>query len=289
MPTPDAFTQYANLPTEQANPATEQLDELPTLELLQTINREDQTVAFAVEKALPQIAVVVNAVVHAFNNEGRLFYVGAGTSGRLGVLDASECPPTFSVAPSLVQGIIAGGETALRNAVEGAEDDPVAGREAIVSANVGGNDVVIGLSASGGASFVIAAIQEAKARGAVTGCITCVANSALAIAVEAPVVVAVGAEVLAGSSRLKAGTAQKLVLNMISTASMVQWGKTFGNRMVDVKPSNQKLQARAVRLVAEIAGVSIQQAKEALAKAQGNVKISIIMLQKSLQYHRVTD
>jgi N-acetylmuramic acid 6-phosphate etherase len=289
MPPPDSFTQYANLPTEQANPATEQLDELPTLELLQTINREDQTVAFAVEKALPQIAVVVDAVVKAFNNGGRLFYVGAGTSGRLGVLDASECPPTFSVAPSLVQGIIAGGETALRNAVEGAEDDPIAGREAIISAEVGSNDVVIGLSASGGASFVIAGLQEAKDRGAVTGCITCVAHSALAMAVEAPVVVAVGAEVLAGSSRLKAGTAQKLVLNMISTASMVQWGKTFGNRMVDVKPSNQKLQARAVRLVAEIAGVSIQQAKEALAMAQGNVKISIIMLQKSLQYQESID
>ena len=289
MPTTQSFTHYANLPTEQANPAMENLDGLSTLALLQAINQEDQTVAFAVEKATPQIVPVVEATLKAFNNGGRLFYIGAGTSGRLGVLDASECPPTFSVAPTLVQGIIAGGDYALRNAVEGAEDDPIAGREAIIAANVGANDVVIGLSASGGAAFVVSAMQEAQHRGAVTGCVTCVAGSALATTVHFPIVVAVGAEVLAGSSRLKAGTAQKLVLNMISTASMVQWGKTYGNRMVDVKPTNQKLQARAVRLVSEIAGVSSAQAEDALALAGGNVKISIVMLQKSLQFQESVD
>ena len=289
MPTTQSFTHYANLPTEQANPATENLDGLSTLALLQAINQEDQTVAFAVEKATPQIVPVVEATLKAFNNGGRLFYIGAGTSGRLGVLDASECPPTFSVEPTLVQGLIAGGDYALRNAVEGAEDDPIAGREAIIAANVGANDVVIGLSASGGAAFVVSAMQEARHRGAVTGCVTCVVCSALATTVHFPIVVAVGAEVLAGSSRLKAGTAQKLVLNMISTASMVQWGKTYGNRMVDVKPTNQKLQARAVRLVSEIAGVSSAQAEEALALAGGNVKISIVMLQKSLQFQESVD
>ena len=286
---PQSFEHYATLPTEQPNPATENLDELSTIDLLQAINREGQTVAFAVQKATPQIAPVVEAVVKAFNHGGRLFYIGAGTSGRLGVLDASECPPTFSVEPTLVQGIIAGGDFALRNAVEGAEDDPLAGREAIIAANVGANDVVIGLSASGGAAFVVSAMQEAQQRGAVTGCVTCVVGSALATIVNFPIVVAVGAEVLAGSSRLKAGTAQKLVLNMISTASMVQWGKTYGNRMVDVKPTNQKLKARAVRLVSEIAGVSVAQATQALAVAGGNVKISIVMLQKSLQVHESVD
>jgi N-acetylmuramic acid 6-phosphate etherase len=285
----DAFTHYANLPTEQSNPATENLDEHSTLGLLHAINQEDQTVAVAVGNALPQIVAVVEAVVEAFNQDGRLFYVGAGTSGRLGVLDASECPPTFSVPPTLVQGIIAGGEVALRHAVEGAEDDATAGREAIITANVGVNDVVIGLSASGGAAFVVAAMQEAERRGAKTACITCVETSVLATTVGLPVVVLVGAEVLTGSSRLKAGTAQKLVLNMISTASMVRWGKTYGNRMVDVKPTNQKLQARAVRLVAEIADVSVERATEALGLAGGNVKISIIMLQKNLQFQESID
>jgi N-acetylmuramic acid 6-phosphate etherase len=232
---------------------------------------------------------VVDAIVHAFNTGGRLFYVGAGTSGRLGVLDASECPPTFNVAPELVQGIIAGGETALRNAVEGAEDDPIAGAKAITTAGIGANDVVVGLSASGGAAYVVSALQTAQHQGATTACVTCVAGSVLATAVTLPIIVPVGAEVLAGSSRLKAGTAQKLVLNMLSTASMVRWGKTYGNRMVDVKPTNHKLQARAVRLVAELANVSTALAQETLAQALGNVKVSILMLRKSLQYQESVD
>jgi N-acetylmuramic acid 6-phosphate etherase len=281
--------QYASLPTEQSNPNTQQLDELPTLALLQAINNEDKTVALAVENALPQVAVVVEAVAKAFEQGGRLFYVGAGTSGRLGVLDAAECPPTFSVEPTLVQGIIAGGEQAILHAVEGAEDDAIAGQQAILAAGITSQDVVMGLSASGGASFVTAALALAQQQGAFTGCITCVANSVLALAVKAPIVVPVGAEVLTGSSRLKAGTAQKMVLNMISTASMVLWGKTYGNLMVDVKPSNHKLQARAIRLVSEIAGVTTAQATHALQVANGNVKISIIMLQKNLQLQESID
>jgi N-acetylmuramic acid 6-phosphate etherase len=285
-PITDAFTHYANLPTEQANVASQQLDELETLDLLTIINNEDKAVALAVKKALPQIATVVDAIVASFNQGGRLFYIGAGTSGRLGVLDASECPPTFSVDAQLVQGIIAGGEMALRHAVEGAEDDAEAGKQAIIEAGVRQSDVVVGLSASGGAAFVVNALQQALALGAVTACITCVFNSALAKKVQLPIVVEVGAEVLTGSSRLKAGTAQKLVLNMLSTASMVRWGKTYGNLMVDVKPSNQKLQARAVRLIMQIAGVSAEKASQTLEQANGNVKLSVIMLQKNLQLEK---
>jgi N-acetylmuramic acid 6-phosphate etherase len=283
------LTQYANLPTEQVNPNTQQLDELPTIGVLQAINAEDKTVAFAVEQALPQIVPVVEAAAKAFESGGRLFYVGAGTSGRLGVLDAVECPPTFSVEPTLVQGIIAGGERAICHAVEGAEDDALAGQQAVLIAGITAKDVVVGLSASGGAAFVTAAVGQAQQQGAFTAGITCVTGSVLATVVQAPIVIPVGAEVLTGSSRLKAGTAQKMVLNMISTASMVLWGKTYGNLMVDVKPSNQKLRARAVRLVSQIAGVTAQQATNALQVSNGNVKISIIMLQKNLQFQESID
>ncbi len=269
----------ALIPTEQINPSTVDIDTLTTTDLLQRINDEDQKVALAVQQAIPQIAVVVDAVVKSFDKGGRLFYVGAGTSGRLGVLDASECPPTFSTAPERVQCIIAGGETALRNAVEGAEDDPEAGQKAIQEHNVNEKDVVIGISASGGALYVSGAIHYAREMGSFTAGVTCVATSPLAISSNQAIVTAVGPEVVTGSTRMKAGTAQKLVLNMITTGAMIQSGKTYGNLMVDVKPTNKKLVNRAQRLVSELTEVSVDEAKALLEQCNYEVKTAVVMQQ----------
>jgi len=263
--------------TEHINPNTTNIDTLSTQDVLAKINAEDQTVALAVARALPQLTVVVDHTVAALQNGGRLFYIGAGTSGRLGVLDASECPPTFSTPPDLVQGIIAGGEAALRNPVEGAEDDPIAGKHAIMDYGVQSGDVVIGISASGGAPYVTAAIAYAKELGCFTAGITCVENSPLAITAHQGVVTPVGPEVIAGSTRLKAGTAQKLVLNMITTATMIQLGKTYGNLMVDVRPTNIKLVGRAERIVSELAKVSIEEAKALLSQTNYEVKPAVVM------------
>lgn len=263
--------------TEHINPNTEEIDLMPTEAMLRAINTQDQTVPLAVEKAIPQITHMVEAVVRAFQSGGRLFYIGAGTSGRLGVLDASECPPTFSVDPSLVQGLIAGGDTALKNAVEGAEDDPEAGKNALDNAKITQNDVVIGLSASGGAAYVIAALEAAKTKGAVTGAITCSAHSKLSQVADIAMVAEVGPEVLAGSTRLKAGTAQKLILNMITTGAMIAWGKTYRNLMVDVKPTNVKLKDRAIRLVSLLGKTDSETAQTRLIEAQWQVKPAIVM------------
>jgi len=271
-------------PTEQINPNTAEIDLLPTEAVLRTINQADQEVAVAVEKAIPQIALVVDKIIEAFNQGGRLFYIGAGTSGRLGVLDASECPPTFGVDPELVQGIIAGGDIALRSAVEGAEDDPDAGKKAILDHHITEKDVVIGLSASGGAAFVVEAIKTATSLGAFTGAITCYGESLLAHAADVAMVADVGPEVLAGSTRMKAGTAQKLILNMLTTGAMIGWGKTYRNLMVDLKPTNIKLKARAIRLVSLLSEKSPTEAEAALGDSKGRVKHATVMLAKNISY-----
>jgi N-acetylmuramic acid 6-phosphate etherase len=272
------------IPTEQVNPRTVDIDGLPTIEVLRKINEEDQGVAQAVAQAIPQIAVVVDAIQHAFENGGRLFYFGAGTSGRLGVLDASECPPTYGVQPSLVQAVMAGGDTALRNAVEGAEDSVEMGREDVITAGVKAGDVVVGISASGQAPYVVSVMESAKALGCFTAGITCDAHSKLAQAAQQAIVVEVGPEVIAGSTRMKAGTAQKLVLNMLTTGAMIQTGKTYQNLMVDVQPTNLKLKARARRMVATLSGVAIEEAERLLELTQYQVKPAVIMAREQVDF-----
>jgi N-acetylmuramic acid 6-phosphate etherase len=265
------------IPTEQVNPRTEDIDLLPTEAVLRAINAEDRRVADAVEKAIPQIAIVVDEIKKAFENGHRLFYFGAGTSGRLGVLDASECPPTYGAPPTLVQAFIAGGETALRNAVEGAEDSTELGQADAKQAGLQAGDVVVGISASGGAPYVVAAIQAAKAQGCFTAGLTCNPDSTLAKTAHQAIVTEVGPEVIAGSTRMKAGTAHKLVLNMLTTGGMIQIGKTYRNLMVDVQPTNRKLRERARRIVAALGGVSIEAAEGILEETDYQVKPAILM------------
>jgi N-acetylmuramic acid 6-phosphate etherase len=260
--------------TERRNPKAAGLARMSTREILGLMNDEDATVAAAVRAALPDIARAADAVGGAFSSGGRLRYVGAGTSGRLGVLDASEAPPTFGVEPDLVHGVIAGGDAALRTSVEGAEDDPLAGEREIVRVARPG-DVVVGLSASGSARYVVAAMKAARALGAVTACVTCVPDSALADAVEIPIVIEVGPEILAGSSRLKAGTATKLVLNMLSTAAMIRSGRTKGDLMVDLRPTNAKLKARAIRMVRDELGLDEDAARKKLEASGWSVRRAI--------------
>ena len=270
-------TTASLVPTEQVNPRTTDIDLLETAAVLQKINDEDRLVSDAVGRAIPQIAQVVDRITGAFQNGGRLFYFGAGTSGRLGVLDASECPPTYGANPEQVQGIIAGGDIALRQAVEGAEDNPDAGQTDVRQAGLTEKDIAVGISASGGAPYVVAAMQEARARGCFTAAITCHAGSKLAQAVDVAMVADVGPEVVAGSTRMKAGTAQKLILNMLTTAAMIQSGKTYENLMVDVQPTNLKLKERARRIVATLAGVSIDEAAAALEASSYAVKPAVLM------------
>lgn len=274
-----AFQQalHSLIPTEQVNPSTRDIDLLSTEALLRRINEEDQRVATAVARAIPQITVVVEAIREAFQGNGRLFYFGAGTSGRLGVLDASECPPTYGAPPDLVQGVIAGGDVALRQAVEGAEDSAEGGSQDAQKAGLKAGDVVVGISASGQAPYVVAAIQTAQALGCFTAGLTCDPNSKLAQTVQQPIVVEVGPEVIAGSTRMKAGTAQKLVLNMLTTGAMIQTGKTFQNLMVDVQPTNQKLKARACRIVAALGQVDTNTAEQLLRETHYQVKPAVLM------------
>ncbi len=263
--------------TEQRNPKSDALDQMTTLQVLQTMNDEDATVAAAVRGALPQIAALVDVTAERLSSGGRLIYVGAGTSGRLGVLDAVECVPTFSTSPDVVQAIIAGGEGAMFKAVEGAEDDHEAGAAAITQAGVREFDVVVGIAASGRTPFVLGAVQRAAQLGAVTGGIACNVPAPLLDAVQHPVPLLVGPEVLTGSTRLKAGTAQKLALNMMSTTTMVRLGKVYGNLMVDVKVTNAKLAGRARRIVCEVTGVSEDDAAALLTQTDNEVKTAIVM------------
>ena len=266
-----------DLLTEQTNPASEGIDRLPTADMLRILNDEDQKVALAVRQALPRIAEAVDAIVAAFRRGGRLFYVGAGTSGRLGVLDASECPPTFSVPEDMVQGIIAGGEAALSRATEASEDDPQAGASDLLDRGVSEKDVVVGIAASGRTPYVLGAIETARRLGAVTVGVSCAPGSPLAAAAAIPIEVVTGPEVIAGSTRMKAGTATKLVLNMLTTGAMIRLGYVYGNLMVNVQPKNEKLRDRARRIVARALGVEAERAAELFEASGRCVRTAIVM------------
>jgi len=270
-------TMLENLLTEQPNPASASIDAQPTEAVLRIINAEDQRVAPAVEREIPNIARAVDAIVAALERGGRLFYIGAGTSGRLGVLDASECPPTFSVPPEMVQGIIAGGEAALSRATETTEDDPAIGIRDLTARGFTARDVLVGIAASGRTPYVLGAVEEARRMGAVTVGISCTPDSALAHAVEIAITPLVGPEVVAGSTRLKSGTAQKLVLNMLTTGAFIRLGYVYGNLMVNVQPKNTKLVDRARRIVAAASGVSYERAGELLPAAGNRVRTAILM------------
>lgn len=247
------------------------LEQQSALELLQNINKEDQKVSLAVEKSIPQIESLVIVIAKQLKKGGRLFYMGAGTSGRLGVLDASECPPTFGVPHNLVIGLIAGGDTAIRKAVENAEDDTKQGWEDLQAHKINKNDVVIGIAASGTTPYVIAALEMCNKNSIATGCITMNYNSPLHLVAQYPVVVTVGPEFVTGSSRMKAGTAQKMVLNMISTSAMILLGKVKGNKMVDMQLSNDKLVDRGTKMIVKETNLSYEKAKELLLY-YGNVR-----------------
>ncbi|POY44377.1 N-acetylmuramic acid 6-phosphate etherase [Avibacterium gallinarum] len=278
------LNQLSQLSTEQRNPNSMNLDELLALEIVQLMNAEDKNVPLAIEKCLPQIAAAVEKIVQAFQQGGRLVYLGAGTSGRLGVLDASECPPTFGVSNEMVKGIIAGGERALRHPIEGAEDNPQSAVENLQEIDFNEKDILVGIAASGRTPYVLGGLDYAKSLGATTVAIASNANSPMAQAAEIAIITAVGAEVLTGSSRLKSGTAQKLVLNMLTTASMVLIGKCYQNLMVDVQASNQKLVARAVRIVMQATDCTAEQAEQTLNAAHNNAKVAILMLLADLDY-----
>ena len=267
----------AQLPTEARNPASEHLDEVSTLQMLEIINDEDAKVAAAVRGELPNIASAVDQIASLFQRGGRLFYIGAGTSGRLGVLDASECPPTFSVAAELVQGIIAGGDSALRLSSEHSEDSREEGARDIAAAGFGPLDTLVGIAASGRTPYVLGAIEHARQMGALTIGLSCVPGSALARATDIAITPATGAEVLTGSTRMKAGTATKLVLNMLSTGVMVRTGTTYGNLMVNVRPTNAKLVDRAERMIAAATGCDPGTAARLLEDSGSSVKTAIVM------------
>ena len=273
----------ATLITEQRNPHSMEVDCLSALEIVTLMNTEDKQVPLAVERVLPQIAQAVEAVVKAFQCGARLVYLGAGTSGRLGVLDASECPPTFGVPNEMVKGIIAGGEPAIRYPVEGAEDNSNAAVTDLQAIDFNAKDVLVGIAASGRTPYVLSALGYAKQLGAITVSIASNPNSPMAQTADIAIDTLVGAEVLTGSSRLKSGTAQKLVLNMISTASMILLGKCYENLMVDVQASNEKLKARAVRIVMQATECDKTIAEQTLTIAEQNAKLAIMILLSGLE------
>ena len=272
------------LKTERDNPASANIDQMSTLDAVSLINREDAKVAAAVREALPQVAAAVDIIAAAIARGGRLIYLGAGTSGRLGVLDAVECAPTFSVGPDLVQGVIAGGVGALTNSIEGAEDKPDGAQGDLAARGLTEADVVCGIAASGRTPYVIGGLEYAKALGAKTIAIACNAGSAIGDIADVAIWVEVGPEIIAGSTRMKAGTAQKLILNMLSTAAMIRLGKVYGNLMVDVKVSNRKLAERACRLVMRLAEVDDEGARELLARANNEVKPAVVMSRLAVDF-----
>ena len=263
--------------TEQENPRTANLSSLASPEIVARMNDEDATVASAVKLVLPAIAQAVDHIVDRLQRGGRLFYVGTGTSGRLGILDGAECPPTFGVPPELVQGVIAGGYEACHRAVEASEDDAAAGARDLDSRGFTSADALIGIAASGRTPYTVGAVDHARRLGAFTACIACVPDSAITRAAEVPIVPVVGPEVVAGSTRLKAGTAQKMVLNMISTATMVRLGYVTGNRMTNVQTRNLKLRARALRILMAEAAADETTAGEVLDAAEGELPVAIVM------------
>ncbi|WP_077624629.1 N-acetylmuramic acid 6-phosphate etherase [Sediminibacillus massiliensis] len=281
--------ELSGLTTEKRNKNSKRLDKMSTIEILETINAEDKKVAFAVEKVLPQISLAIDQVYEAFVKGGRLFYVGAGTSGRLGVLDASECPPTFMSSPEMIQTIMAGGDEAFYNAVENSEDDEDQGRKDLEAKKLTGRDVVIGITASGRTPYPIGALKYARETGAFTVALACNENAVISRHADCQIEVVVGPEVLTGSTRMKAGTAHKMVLNMISTAAMVKLGKVYENLMVDVHASNYKLLERAKRIIMEITSASYQEAEKALKDANGEVKPAIVMAETGVSLDRAKE
>lgn len=265
------------LDTEQRNQNTKNIDQLSTLEVLEKINAEDATVPVAIKKVLPAIEKIVDLAYTAVKAGGRVIYVGAGTSGRLGILDASECPPTYGVSPEMFQGIIAGGKEAIFKAKEGAEDSLTLAQKDLEEIHLCKNDLVVGIAASGRTPYVIGALQYAQKIGASTASIACSSHAKISQYADAPVEVITGAEVICGSTRMKAGTAQKLILNMISTTTMIKLGKVYQNYMVDVQPTNEKLKSRATHMIQEITGVSKEEAQALYKESNAHVKVAIVM------------
>lgn len=276
--------KLSELTTELRNSRTKQIDTADTMDILQAINEEDQQVAIAVQKVLSEVKVAVEFAYASLQQGGRLIYLGAGTSGRLGVLDAVECPPTFSTSPEMVVGLIAGGEKAFIKAVEGAEDKPELGVEDLKKIHLTARDTVIGIAASGRTPYVIGALQYARSIGAKTVALSCNEHAAISQVADRAIEVIVGPEVLTGSTRMKAGTAHKMVLNMISTAAMIRLGKVYENLMVDVNISNHKLKERAIHMITVITGVSYETARQALEQANHEVKTSIVMIKTNSSY-----
>ena len=264
--------------TEQRNDASCDIDAKNSLEIVSIINGEDKKVPLAIEKILPEIAALVDDIVAVFKKGGRLIYIGAGTSGRLGVLDASECPPTYGVDPSMVQGLIAGGKDALTRSIEAAEDRGAEGVKELKALNFSANDALVGITASGQAPYVLCALEYARDMGAVTGAISCNANSKTFDYARHKLYVNAGPEVVTGSTRMKSGTAQKLILNMLSTAAMIRIGKVYKNLMVDLRPVNHKLVLRSIRLISEVTGCSEDKAREAFAASSKQPKTAIVMV-----------
>lgn len=271
------MSELDRLVSEGRNPRTVDIDLLPTIDVLRKINDEDRVVPAAVEKVLPEIAAAVDCIVLAFQKGARLIYLGAGTSGRLGVLDASECPPTFGVPEGMVVGLIAGGADALVRSLEGAEDDPKMGARALQEIGLTQDDVVVGIAVSGRTPFVVGGLTYARQVGSTTIALSCNPASTIAGIADIAISPVVGPEVLTGSTRLKSGTAQKLVLNMLTTASMIRIGKSYENLMVDLNPSNRKLVARAIRIVMQTTGCPAQQARQALTQTGNDVKLAILV------------
>ncbi len=267
--------------TEKQNPSSLTIDSLSTVDMLRVINAADQEVAMAVEKEIVQLGRAVDGIVERLRRGGRLFYLGAGTSGRLGVLDASECPPTFQTPSDLVQGIIAGGDRALRHSVERAEDDPEQGKRDLVDHGFNGSDALVGIAASGRTPYVLGGLASAKSLGALTIGLSCVPGSEVSKTCEIAITPAPGPEIITGSTRMRAGTATKLVLNMLSTGVMIRLGYVYGNLMVNVQPSNSKLEDRARRIIAQIANVSYDEASRLLAES-GSVRTAIVMHERHL-------
>lgn len=270
-----------NLSTETPNPASADIDRFSTLDMLRVINAADQEVAAAVAKVIPDVARAVDEIVLRLERGGRLFYIGAGTSGRLGVLDASECPPTFNVPPDLVQGIIAGGDSALRKSAERAEDDPEQGKADLEARQFSSNDALVGIAASGRTPYVLGALKHARSLGALTVGLSCTPDSEVARVAEIAITPVPGPEIITGSTRMRAGTATKLVLNMLSTGAMIRLGFVYGNLMVNVQPTNHKLADRAQRIIAAIAGISQEEAAPLLDQA-GSVRIAVLMHTRQL-------
>lgn len=277
------------LVTEGINENTNNIDKVSTLEMLTMINEEDKKIAFEVQKELPNIAKAVDEIAKAFEKGGRLIYIGAGTSGRLGILDASECPPTYGVSENMVHAIIAGGHEAIFRAKEGAEDSLELCEEDLKNIDFSADDILVGLAASGRTPYVIGGLKYAKELGAVTVGVTCNPNSEISKLADISIAPVVGPEVITGSTRMKSGTAQKMVLNMLTTGSMIKIGKVFNNLMVDVKASNEKLVERAKRIVSLATGVTRDKATEVLEQTSYNVKLSILMIESGLSRENALD